>query len=431
MANPTTDDEISASGGSRSLRHSALFSTGGIIVQGVVRLVFTVAIGRAFGAANLGPISALLSLAIFAALFWPTAIGNTASRFLALAARQQVSDSHVLRSLKRTFWLSCVVLALAAIPTGLALGADLISSVFGGWLVASYAGYAFVRGTTLGRLQATRVGLWDAISALATAVALLAILLQPLSSIALIPMCVGYTIFSIALWPRARPGEREHPTLGMMSFARWNVAAGLATNGLLQLVMLAAQVYEPGHPAGLFAAAFSLATPASMLGQAASQVIIPHFAKEITGAPLRSPGAAKLMLGFSTLALVLFGALALVAPWLVPLLYGAAFVASVPFLQLLLIGVFVFTVALIPSALMLASGHSRAVALASAAGFVLGLAVILLLGPSSGVYAGIWGFYAGSAVTLVLLFVLGLTEGRLASRLEGKHPLPEERDLLG
>jgi O-antigen/teichoic acid export membrane protein len=407
-----------------SLRNAAIFSTGGIIVQGVSRLVFTIGVGRAFGSETLGETSALMSLAIFAALFWPTPAGNTASRLLALALHRGDSDRAVLRLLGRTFWLSCLVLGVAAVPVGIALGAELVPSLFGAWLVVGYAGYAYARSAQLGRHRATRVALWDAVSSFATLAALLGVVVAGVPAVALLPMALGYTVFAIALWPRARREGAEQTTDGLLAFAGWNVVAGLASNGLLQIMMLAAQVYNPGHEAGLFATAFSLATPASMLGQAASQVIIPAFAHRTrSDAPLRSSAAMKLLFGFSGLALVAFGALALLAPWIVPLLYGRDFVDAVPLLQLMLIGVFVFTVALIPSALLLANGHSRAVALSSSVGFVVGLVVILVLGPGIGMYAGIVGFTVGSGIGLVALLVLGLRRSPVEAPLEGLDPL--------
>jgi O-antigen/teichoic acid export membrane protein len=411
-------------GATGSLRNAAIFSTGGILVQGLSKLVFTIGVGRAFGSETLGETSALVSLSIFAALFWPTPAGNTVSRLLAVALHRGDSDARVLRLLGRSFWLSCLVLGLVAVPVGMALGAELVPSLFGAWLVVGYAGYAYARSAQLGRHKATRVALWDALSSFATLAALLGVIVAGLPAVALLPMALGYSIFTVALWPRARPGGAELSTTGVLAFAGWNVIAGLASNGLLQIMMLAAQVYNPGHEAGLFATAFSLATPASMLGQAASQVIIPAFAHRTrSDAPLRTAAAMKLLFGFSALALVAFGALALLGPWIVPLLYGPDFVDAVPLLQYMLIGVFVFTVALIPSALLLANGHSRAVAISSSVGFVVGLVVILVLGPSIGMYAGIWGFSVGSGIGLAALLVLGLRRSAVEPPLERLDPL--------
>jgi O-antigen/teichoic acid export membrane protein len=411
-------------GATGSLRNAAIFSTGGILVQGLSKLVFTIGVGRAFGSETLGETSALVSLSIFAALFWPTPAGNTVSRLLAVALHRGDSDAAVLRLLGRSFWLSCLVLGLVAVPVGMALGAELVPSLFGAWLVVGYAGYAYARSAQLGRHKATRVALWDALSSFATLAALLGVIVAGLPAVALLPMALGYSIFTVALWPRARPGGAELSTTGVLAFAGWNVIAGLASNGLLQIMMLAAQVYNPGHEAGLFATAFSLATPASMLGQAASQVIIPAFAHRTrSDAPLRTAAAMKLLFGFSALALVAFGALALLGPWIVPLLYGPDFVDAVPLLQYMLIGVFVFTVALIPSALLLANGHSRAVAISSSVGFVVGLVVILVLGPSIGMYAGIWGFSVGSGIGLAALLVLGLRRSAVEPPLERLDPL--------
>jgi O-antigen/teichoic acid export membrane protein len=70
--------------------------------------------------------------------------------------------------------------------------------------------------------------------------------------------------------------------------------------------------------------------------------------------------------------------------------------------------VFVFTVALLPAAMLLASGRSRAVALTSATGFVVGLVVIVAAVPTAGVTAGSVGFLAGSCTSLAALGALAV-----------------------
>ncbi len=77
-------------------------------------------------------------------------------------------------------------------------------------------------------------------------------------------------------------------------------------------------------------------------------------------------------------------------------------------LRYLMVGVWVFTVGLVPAALLLAAGRSRAVALASVAGFVVGAVLMAVLAPVAGVAGGTTGFLVGSAVNLVTVLGLGL-----------------------
>ncbi len=90
---------MTRSGEGTAVASSAVLATVGIGVQGVAKLLVTVVVGRVFGTETLGHTTALLSLSVFAALLWPNAAGNTASRYLAVALRAGRSDAAVNRLL--------------------------------------------------------------------------------------------------------------------------------------------------------------------------------------------------------------------------------------------------------------------------------------------------------------------------------------------
>lgn len=410
----SADGPTPATTGTRSMASSAVLSTVGIGVQGVSRLAYTVLIGRAFGTEALGHASTLLSLSIFAALLWPTAAGNTVSRFIALALHGRTSDARLVRVFGRSMLVSSAILAVAAVPVALLLGNGLTTALLAAWLVAGYGAYAYCRGVQLGYHRAGRVALWDSIGSVVSLGLLVVVCLGGVGELVLLPLALGYTVFAVACRPRGNgfavaPDDATGPRAerDALGFASWNVVAGLTTNGLLQLAMIAAQVYGPGTAAGVYAAAFTLATPASMLGQAVSQIIIPAFAHRSGQASLRQRGPVLLLVSFTAVFAVVFGALAALAPVYLPLFYPTEADQAVPLLRLLLGGVFVFTVALIPSALLLSAGRSKAVALTSVAGFVVGVVVIAVSGPSLGVQAGTLGFVTGSGLNLLALLVLG------------------------
>ena len=400
-----------------SVLPAALLSTGGMVVQGAGRLAYTVLIGRAFGTESLGHASTLLSFSVFVALLWPTPAGTAASRFLALGGATGTGAAGVRRALDLSMALSSAVLVVLTVPVALALGNTLGVALSAGWLVAAYGAYAFARGARLGLLGSRRVAVWDSVSAFVALGALVAVCASGTEGLVLVPLAAGYTMFAVACWPRRRGAEGgEGRGRAAIAFAAWNVVTGVATNGLLQLAMIVAQVAAPGREAGIYAAAFTLATPASMLGQAVSQVVIPAFAHRTTEAPFRERGPVLLTLTFSACVAVVFGLVALAAPWYLPLFYPAEAEGAVDLLRFLMLGVYVFTIGLIPAALLLAAGRSRDVALASVAGFVVGVIVMVLAGPSWGVQAGSLGFLVGSSINLVTVAVLAAMPSRQTKR---------------
>jgi len=391
---------------------SAVLATVGIGVQGVAKLLVTVVVGRVFGTETLGQVTALLSLSVFAALLWPNAAGNTASRYLAIALRGSRSDAALNRLLGATTVVSSVVLAAVTVPVALAWGNGPGAVVGGVAVVVGYGLYCTARGAQLGYGRAPRVAFWDTVTSILALVLLVLACVGDLEPLVLLPLAVGYTVFAIACWPRGNGfTEPVEPTTGVLGFAAWNVLAVVTSNGLLQLTMISAQVSSSAREAGVYAAAFTLATPASMLGQALGQVLVPAFAHRTDGGSLRSRGALTLVGGFAAATAVVFGLVALLAGWFLPLVYPAEGAAAVADLRYLMVGVWVFTVGLVPAALLLAAGRSRQVALASVAGFVVGAVLMVVLAPTVGVAGGTTGFLVGSAVNLVAVVALGLRRG--------------------
>lgn len=388
---------------------SAVLATVGIGVQGVAKLLVTVVVGRVFGTETLGQTTALLSLSVFVALLWPNAAGNTASRFLAIALRGRRSDAAVNRLLGLSMLVSTMVLAAVTVPVAIAWGNGPGMVLGGAAVVVGYGLYCYARGAQLGYGRAPRVALWDSVTSVLALGLLVVACVARLEPVVLLPLAIGYTVFAIACWPRGNglSGESE-PTAGVLGFAAWNVLAVVTSNGLLQLTMISAQVTSSAHDAGVYAAAFTLATPASMLGQALGQVLVPAFAHRTDGGSLRSRGALVLVVGFAAASAVVFGLVALLAGWFLPIVYPAEGAAAVADLRYLMVAVWVFTVGLVPAALLLASGRSRQVALASVAGFVVGAVLMAVLGPVAGVAGGTTGFLVGSAVNLVAVVGLGV-----------------------
>ncbi|MBT1664817.1 lipopolysaccharide biosynthesis protein [Curtobacterium flaccumfaciens] len=387
-----------------------MLATVGIGVQGVAKLLVTVVVGRVFGTETLGQTTALLSLSVFVALLWPNAAGNTASRFLAIALRGRRSDAAVNRLLGVSMLVSSVVLAAVTVPIALAWGNSPGMVLGGDAVVVGYGLYCYARGAQLGYDRAPRVALWDSVTSVLALGLLVVACVARLEPFVLLPLAIGYTVFAIACWPRGNgfsPASHE-PAAGVLGFAAWNLLAVVTSNGLLQLTMISAQVTSSAHDAGVYAAAFTLATPASMLGQALGQVLVPAFAHRTDGGSLRSRGALLLVVGFAAASAVVFGLIALLAGWFLPIVYPAEGAAAVADLRYLMVAVWVFTVGLVPAALLLAAGRSRQVALASVAGFVVGAGLMAVLGPVTGVAGGTTGFLVGSAVNLVAVVGLGV-----------------------
>jgi O-antigen/teichoic acid export membrane protein len=188
----------------------------------------------------------------------------------------------------------------------------------------------------------------------------------------------------------------------MNVFVRWTVVGTLASTGFLQLTMIIAQAVGTGTEAGMYAAALTLATPASMLARSFSLVLFPSMARatgrnDLAGvrrqADLATRGLVVIMGG-------LFGALILLSAPIVDLAYGRRYADAVDILPVLLAASLLVTlnVAAVNSLSATTSSGVRIPAMLSIVGMAVGLVGMFALIPSLGVLGVAWSYLAGTAV---------------------------------
>lgn len=392
---------------SRLLRNTGL-ATFGVLVQGLARFVYTIAIGRAFGADTLGQISGLLALSVFVSLFWPTASGVAASRYISHDAELGQSPSNSVRVLRRDLLLSLPVLAIGTWVAAILMTGDLSLALSTAFLTIGYSAYVYTRGAALGDNRFLRVAVTDTLSSFASLGLLLLVLLGQAHWALLVPLGVGYALFAIACWPRVGAEAPESPGK-ITRFVAVNSVAQIATGGALQIAMIAAHLFDTPFNAGLFAAAFSLATPAAMVGQSLNQVLVPHFSRQVATDPSG--------LGRSTLRITLvagaglgvaFLTVGVASDLLMTLLYGPEFAGAASYMRWLLLCVYIYSVSLVPAASLVVSGRNTSYTIYAGAGFLLGALLTFVLGPVLGAWAAIIGYGVGSLLSAILIVAAGI-----------------------
>ncbi|WP_460943198.1 lipopolysaccharide biosynthesis protein [Okibacterium endophyticum] len=401
-----------------SLTSQAALSTFGMLVQGLSRFAYTILIGRFVGPEALAHTSAILSLAILVSLIWPTGAGNAAGHFLAKALASGVSPAESLRIIKRSFLYSCMVMLAIGVPVSLiwldATPSDLLVAAC---LIVAWSGYILTRGIRMGLGKVTSVAMWDSISSALTIGLLILVMATGLDWALLWPITIGYALFALSGWSSLETRYAElDPDLAthrsdVWRLTGWNSLGLIASNGLIQFAMIFVYAAAPSFEAGLFAAAMSLATPASMLAQAVSQVLIPRFsAWAAAPGERRSRRPYLIVLGGMTGVLaVAFAAVAAVTPWFIPLLYGPGYEGAINIMVLLLIGVFLFSVGLIATSFLISTERTRQSSWCALAGTIIGVAVTAVTSVPLGapIAAGI-GVIVGYALASVSLIAVSL-----------------------
>ena len=435
---------------SNSLRAKGLLSLYATAVQGSVRLLYSILVGRLGSRDFLGHTNSSLSIAVLASQLWaaPAAAGGT--KYVALKAALEDQDGaqavawHLTR---RTALIGLVLPTGAALVAATWLDLGTVQAVATCVLTWAYSMYNTLRGVQFGAQNYRRVAVLDTVAAFTALTALAVVLLLGLDAAILLPLTGGYLLFAALAWPHhARRHRLEAPLRREIDrFVLLGVLSGMASGGLLQASQLAAHHFGGASQAGVYAAAFSLATPPSMIAIALTSVIVPP----LVGAASRGDRAAvrvqsdRLARELSAAFVLLFGFLVILSPSIMFVVYGSSYASSAGLLLILLVAV-MFTSAAVGPAATLTSTRGRgqlAVAGLNLAGLVTSLASWPWLAGRWGTTGVAYGYLAGAVVAsagslgltwwverhvwwdLVLRFGLGLaamlTLARLTSGVGG------------
>jgi O-antigen/teichoic acid export membrane protein len=398
-----------------------VLSTAGMAVQGLTRFIYTLAIGRLAGPDALGETSALLSIAVYMSLVLPAGLGTAASRYLPTPTLANAA-AHLL---PRWFWASSSLLAIIAAPIAYWITHNLLAAASCAILVFTYNAYVYTRGVLMGEDRIFRATVADFVSSLVAITALVAVLIAGAHWALLLPLAVGYAIFALASRPRTVPGlASTHDRVAIRRFLRDATIGALATGGLLPATMIFVRAYDSPVQAGLFAAALSLATPASLVSQAVNQVLIPHFARLQSSPLVMQASHRRLFAATFALFIVVFGALAALAPFILSVLYGERYAGGTAAMQALLAIVFLISTTCAPSAYLVASGRQRIFAQIWLIFFLAGTATMFFASPALGMWGALLGFAIGGGGGSLVVILVGLLSR--ANNFETAHTLDSQ-----
>jgi O-antigen/teichoic acid export membrane protein len=380
-----------------------------IAVSGLIRLVFSILVGRVYGAQFLGHVNVVISSAVFATLLCSPGLGQAVARHM--AGRDLDGSSAAGRTV--LVWATAanhIVCLFLAIVVAWAIPAN-------GWsdrvlalaLTLGYGAYTYYKAVLYGVDLVERYAVlelsWDGLFVLAL-VGVLALDSQRWVLAPLVLVYLGFSVGAHLTLFRRHGGTQRSGRLGtsegrsLASFAAVTAIGTVSSAGFLQLSQVFALRAGGTYGAGLFAAAMTLVTPAYLLPRAISVVLFPAMARA-AGREDRTTRDRQLVVGTQVLAaaiLPLFALVSMVATGLITLIYGPKFSAGGPTLVIMIWATWV-SIASVPAVNALSSDTSRAYvvpAAASVAGFLLGVGGWLVYGTSIEFVA--WGYLIGSVV---------------------------------
>lgn len=391
-----------------TLTNKGILSTASVAIQGVVRSAYSILIGNALTPALLAAVNSAISLALLVSMFWPAGNGTAALKFISRArgAGDLEQIASVASHLGKIQLLSSLILA---IPAGLfsyffQARQDLLTAILVMALVVAWSGYGFARGVLFSIGQIARSVIWDTIAAAVALGLLVSVVILGWTSILLVPLTAGYAIYALAGWPRRHKGSGLPRGLRVEinRFTLWSLVSILASSGFLQLTMIIAQSVGRGNEAGMYAAALTLATPASMLASALSLVLFPSMALA-TGrgdAPGIRRQADLATRGVVAVVGGIFAILILLSQPIIDIVWGPRYADAIQILPILLAAsmLVTFNVGAVNALSAATQSGVRIPALWNVSGLVAGVAAMLILIPVAGIVGVAWGYLVGAAV---------------------------------
>lgn len=380
-------------------------STLGIAVQGLVRFCYSLLVGRTLPTGFLSATNSAISTSMLSSLLWPASLASAAGKFLAREAGTADRNAALTHYLSRLCLTSSVLLAMAA---GLATGCWLLpghaaTAVLVSLLTLGYAGYTFVRSAHYATNRVARATVWDMLSFLVSVLGLVLVLALGATDLILLPITVGYLAYTVFGWPRGAKGYLDRGLKREINhYVLWGVLGSLTTGGFLQLTMVLAHQTGDVTGADAYAAALTLATPASMIGSVLSLLLLPSLSEAVGRGDLDSMRRQTDIASRGLIAVLgaVFGML-IVGSRLVVAIIWPNLSSTVPILEVLLLATFLLTAATACSESINSFDRhgARTLSVIRTAGFVVGLGVMTVLVAGMSVLGIAVGYLAGMLIT--------------------------------
>ncbi|WP_019816447.1 hypothetical protein, partial [Saccharomonospora saliphila] len=382
-----------------------LVSAVGIAVQGSVRFVYSLLVGRTLPAGFLSATNSAISTAMLATMLWPTSLGAAAAKFVARESGDVAVRVALTRHLARLSLLTSAGLGVAGgvLTYAVLAPGELTTAVFVALLTVGLSSYTFVRGVQYATGRVLRATVWDALSFVVAVGGLVLVLVFELRAWLLLPLTAGYAVYSVAGWPRTGGGPvGAELRTEINRFVAWGVLGSLATGGFLQLTMVLAHQTGDVEGADAYAAALTLATPASLLGSVLSLLLLPALSAAVGRGDYAAVRGHTDLAHRALITVVggVFGVLVVGARLLVAVLWPNL-ASAVPVLETLLAATFLYTTSIVVTESIRSYDEhgARVMALIRVTGFVVGLGVAVALIPALSVLGIAVGYLAGMAIT--------------------------------
>lgn len=394
-----------------SLARGGLYSTTGLVAQGILRFATSFLVGHVAGKTVLGEIASAIAMSLTLALLWPTTTGSAASMFFARARGEDKPEELLSTAahLRTRTIQSGLLLGAVGIPLWMLVdGGSWAGALSVSALTIAYSGYSFTRGVQFGAGQVLRATLWDVTSVLLGLGALGVLLIAGVRGATLVvPLVLAYGLYTLAGWPygaRGKVGRERRRELD--GFVVLGAIGSLASAGFLQLSQVAAKLAGGDTEAGQYASALALATPASMLATSLTLVLLPSLSEAYGRGDhdLFRAQTDRATRGLAVTMAAIFCSIMVCSRLIISLIWGQAYAGAEKLLPVLAAAVLATNLG-VASVNALYTRSRRGLMINTSAGvggMVIGVVAWLVLGPLLGAYGVAIGYLCGTVSIMVV-----------------------------
>lgn len=398
-----------------SLTKNGALSMVGVVLQGGVRFLTLLLLGRLAGPLLLGVVASAIAFAVALSLLWPTTNGAAASKFMSRArGKQDDLEVHAVAAhLARRTIQAGLFLAAVAVPAWMIIDKGQATEALSvSVLVIGMSGYAFTRGVHFGASQIGRGIRWDMLSTSLGFLGVVICLLLGVRNIAvLIPMAAGQLLYTVACWPWSAHGRPARDLRREMdAFVLLGSMGTIASAGMLQVSMLVTKVSDGTARAGQYAAALALTAPLAIVATSLSLALYPRMAEaygrgDHGGLRDQTDRATRVL---AMLMVGCFGMLALASRPIVQVIWGSSFAFTATLVPIIAVALMLNTLG-VPSVNSLTSRAHRGmimVSAISAVGLLVAAIAWAALAPRWGATGVTAGYLCGVATTSFLVMAV-------------------------
>lgn len=407
MAEVATRDQAPA-GARVGLVRSGVLSMAALVALGLTRLIHGSLVSHATDRETYGVVGSLVAITTIASLLLPAGVASAASRYIPFHhGREDPATARAVHRFLSRLGVSGSLVLGAGSAFGAALTFDLgvRDMLQVGALCLAFSVYSVQKSTLYGFGEVTsyvRLELTSSVLAVGSTV----VVVLAGWRLYLIPLVLGYTLFSVGAWWRLRPETRPRTRMEIgrreiVGYVALACVGTVSSQGFLQGTQLLANQFAAPTEVAYFAAAVTLVAPAYFLPRALGLVLFPAMA--------RAHGAGDLAdvrrhADLSTRALVVplapvFVAAVLLAREVLVLFGGPEYATGSDVLRLLLAATYLAVIQVAAVNALSSGEHVRIPVGFSVLGCLAGLGVVAGLGGPFGATGVGVGYLLGTAVT--------------------------------